>query len=40
MVGLILKRGHFISLYQEESLRPFLILQSDLHLLVVVRIQH
>lgn len=40
MVGLILKRGHFISLYQEDSLRPYVMLQSYLHLLVTVAIQH
>jgi len=39
MVDLILRRGHFISLYQEDSLRPYLMLQSDLHLLFVVGIQ-
>lgn len=40
MVGLILKRGHFISLYPEESLRPFLVLHCDLHLLIMVQIQY
>ena len=40
MVDPILKREYFISLYQEDSLRPYLMLQSDLHLLVMVGIQH
>lgn len=26
MVGWIMKRGHFISLYQEDSLKPYLML--------------
>lgn len=26
MVGRIMKRGHFISLYQEDSLKPYLLL--------------
>lgn len=39
LIDLILERGHFVSVYQEDSLRPYLM-QSVLHLLIIVAIQH
>lgn len=39
MVLIDLERGHFVSVYQEDSLRPYLM-QSVLRLLVIVEIQH